>query len=108
MKGKNMAFKLGDIIETTEAGRLKGIQKEIACDCWFTSSGKTLPRMIKIMDESGRLLTIHEIQLLSSEEKTYSGIRTVEHICNIILNGKKETVRLIYTKESCKWKMVVV
>jgi hypothetical protein len=58
------------------------------------------------MDEEGMLHTIREIQLLASEEKSYSGIQTVEHLCRINLGGRMETVKLVYTKESCKWAIV--
>lgn len=50
--------------------------------------------------------TIREIQLLTSEEKTYSGIQTIEHLCRIKLGGRIETVKLIFTKENCKWALV--
>lgn len=103
-----MAFRLGDVADHTESGKIKGIQREIACDCWFTSKGKTMPRIIKIMDEEGMVHTIHEIEVLFSEEKTYSGIQTVEHVCKICLGGRMETVKLIYTKENCKWIIVKV
>ena len=52
------------------------------------------------------LHTIREIQLLTSEEKSNSGIQTVEHLCRINLGGRMETVKLVYTKESCKWAIV--
>lgn len=101
-----MGFRLGEIADPTEAGRIKGIQREIACDCWFTSRGRSIPKMIKIMDEEGMIHTINEIQILCSEEKTYSGIHTVEHVCRIVLGEYCEIVKLIYTKENCRWVLV--
>lgn len=101
-----MGFRLGDIAEKRDNGVLRGIQREIACECWFTSKGKSIPRLIKVMDEEGALHTIRDIQLLTTEEKTYSGIRTVEHLCRINLGGRIETVKLIFTKESCRWAIV--
>ena len=65
-----MAFRLGDIIEKTENGVLRGIQREIACECWFTSKGRTIPKLIKLMDEEGSLHIVRDIQLLTAEEKT--------------------------------------
>lgn len=103
-----MGFRLGDISDQTESGSIRGIQREIACDCWFTSSGKTIPRLIKVMDEEGFVHTITDIQVLFSEEKTFSGILTVEHVCKIALAGLEKTVKLIYTKENCKWVIVSV
>lgn len=101
-----MGFQLGDIAEKNENGTLRGIQREIACECWFTSKGKSIPKIIKVMDEEGMLYTVRDIQVLTSEEKTYSGIKTVEHLCRINLGGKLETVKLVFTKESCKWTIV--
>lgn len=103
-----MGFRLGDIEDKTEAGVMRGIQREIACDCWFTSAGKTIPRAIKVMDEEGQLHTIPVMQVLFSQEKIYSGIGTVEHVCRIPLGGREETVRLVFTKENCKWAIVQV
>lgn len=103
-----MAFRISDLTEQREHGILHGIQREIACDCWFTSKGKSIPRLIKVMDEQGRLYTIRDIQLLTSEEKNYSGIKTVEHLCRINLGGQMETVKLVYTKENCKWTLIEI
>lgn len=101
-----MGFQLGNIADTKEAGNIQGIQREIACDCWFTSSGKTIPQSIKVMDEEGVLHTIKEIKVLFSEEKTFSGIQMVEHICKIIIGGREETVKLIFRCADCKWVLV--
>lgn len=103
-----MAFRLGDIIEKTDAGPLRGIQREIACDCWFTSRGRSFPRIIKVMDEQGIIHTISDIEILFSEEKMYSGIATVEHLCRINFGASKETVKLIYNKETCKWHICIL
>lgn len=103
-----MGFQLGDIIETREQGVLHGIQREIACECWFTSNGRSIPQIIKVMDEEGRLYTIRDIELLTAETKTYSGIQTVEHLCRIRIYGTESIVKLIYAKESCRWTIIEV
>lgn len=102
-----MAFQLGSIADRKEAGKLKGFQREIACDCWFTSAGKTTPRMIKVMDEEGVIHVIDQIQVLYSEEKTYAGIQTLEHVCQVNMGEKMETVKLVFTKENCRWVMIL-
>lgn len=103
-----MAFRLEDITERTEAGAIRGIQREIACDCWFTSRGRMMPRILKVMDEDGMLHTIREIEILCTEEKMYAGVETVEHLCRIVFRGKKALVKLIYTKEDCRWTLTGV
>lgn len=102
-----MGFHLGDT-DRTESGALRGIQREIACECWFTSRGKSIPKRIKVMDGEGMLHTVDQIQLLTTEEKMYSGVPTVEHLCRINLEGHVETVKLVFTKESCKWAIVSI
>jgi len=108
VRGIVMAFHLGDIAERLDSGSLRGIQREVACECWFTSRGKTIPRRIRIMDEDGVQHLISEIRLLATEEKTYAGIRTVEHLCRIGLGGRQTLVKLVFTKESCRWTLVAV
>ena len=46
-----MAFGIGTNAGNTNAGTVKGTQKEIACECWFTSTGKMIPLMLKVKDE---------------------------------------------------------
>lgn len=102
-----MAFHM-DIIHRTDAGALRGIQREIACECWFTSQGKSIPKMIKIMDDSGQIYTVRNVRVLMSEEKNYSGIPRVEHLCQIEWKQRREVVKLVFTKENCKWTLVEI
>lgn len=51
---------------------------------------------------------IRDIQRISTEVKSYCGIDTVEHVCRIQINGKEHFVKLIYTKESCKWSLIEI
>ncbi len=97
-----MGFRLGETREETDHGILHGIQREIACEYWFTSQSRSIPKFIKVMDQEGMLYTIREIQVLMLQEKNYCGIHTVEHLCRINLGGRLETVKLIFTKETCK------
>lgn len=103
-----MAFQIGDFTEQTNHGILHGIQREIACECWFTSQGRSIPKLIKIMDENGTLYTIRDIELITAENKNYSGIQTVEHLCRINIGGREAIVKLIYTKKNCRWSIVEI
>lgn len=103
-----MAFSLGSLIESKNHGVLKGVQTEVACDCWFTSRGESIPKIIKIMNSNGEIYTIKHIQVLCREEKNFSGIETVEHICKIRVNNRLEIVKLIFTKENCKWTLIKI
>lgn len=44
-------------IGNADAGVIKGTQREIACECWFTSSGKIIYLMLKIKDEDREIRT---------------------------------------------------
>ena len=104
-----MGFRLGEIAEKTEHGILTGCRQEIACECYFTATGKSIPRWIKIRDEvTGEIHTFYDIEPISTEEKCYCGINTVEHICRIEIYETKYLVKLIYTKETCKWVLVQI
>jgi len=104
-----MGFHLGDIAEKTENGILNGTRREIACDCYFTATGKSIPRWLRIQDEkTGEIYTVRDIQPISTDFKSYCGIDTVEHICRILLNGQEHLVKLIYTKETCKWSLIEI
>ena len=104
-----MGFRLGDIAEKTENGILNGTRREIACDCYFTATGKSIPRWIKIRNEkTGEIYTIRGIEAISTEEKSFCGIDTVEHVCRLNLNGTQHLVKLIYTKETCKWSLIEI
>jgi hypothetical protein len=102
----NMKFDLGELNPKREYGKLLVIQQEIASDCWFTIQGRSIPHRIKVMDQEGVLHLIDQIQVLYSQEKHYSGVPTVEHVCKIELADMQEVVKLIFCKENLVWKLV--
>ena len=101
-----MAFEMGTNTQKADAGFIKGRQKEIACQCWFTSKGKVTPLMLKVQDEDGEIRTVHQIQVLSREEKTYAGMRSLEFDCVITILEQQIGVQLIYYKEENKWVLI--
>lgn len=100
-----MAFGIGTNTQKTNAGKLKGIQMSIACECWFTSKGESKPLMIKFEDEEGVIQTVREIQVHYVEEKNYSGIGSREYDCTMVWKEQAILVKLIYFKEECRWVM---
>lgn len=98
-----MAFQLGNIAEIREHGVLHGIQREIACECWFTSTGKATPLMLKIQDEDGEIQTIREIIVHSQEKKTYAGVPSIEYDCTLALHGRGIRAWLIYYQAESRW-----
>ena len=46
-----MAFGIGTNTQDADAGEVRGEQREVACECWFTSKGRIIPRMLKVQEE---------------------------------------------------------
>ena len=98
-----MAFGIGMNCRKTDAGPLRGQQKKIACECWFTSTGKITPLMLKLQDENGEIQTIREITVHSQEKKRYAGVPAMEYDCTLILHGQSIRVWLIYYQAENRW-----
>ena len=101
-----MAFGIGTNTNRADAGPIKGKQREIGCQCWFTSKGKVIPLMLKVQDEDGEIRTVRQIQVHSQEEKMYAGIASMEFDCVITILEQQIGVRLIYYKEENRWVLV--
>ena len=102
-----MAFGIGTETAPSNAGKLKGDRKEIACQCWFTSKGDSIPLMIKFIDEQGSIRCVKDIEVLYSEKKYFAGIQTMEYGCKLRYNNTIRDVNLIFMQEECKWIMLV-
>ena len=59
-----------------------------------------------VQDEDGEIRTVHQIQVLSQEEKMYAGMRSIEFDCIITILEQQMDVQLIYYKEENKWVLV--
>ena len=99
------AFGIGINTQSTESGKIRGTQIEIACACWFTSLGKPTPYMIKFKDDNDEIQTVKEIFVKYMEQKNYSGIPSLEYLCTIVINNIQHEVKLIFFKDECKWVM---
>ena len=98
-----MAFGIGTNSSGTDAGSVRGTQKRIGCQCWFTSTGKVMPMMLKLPDENGEIQTIREIIVHSQEKKRYAGFPAIEYDCTLTLHGQSIRVRLIYYQSENRW-----
>lgn len=81
--------------QKADDGMIRGRQREIACQCWFTSKGEIMPTMLKVQDEDGEIRTVHPIKVRSKEEKMYAGIPSVEFDCVLTILGQQINVWLI-------------
>lgn len=97
------AFGIGTNSGKTDAGAVKGTQKEIACECWFTSKGKMIPLMIKVEDEDGVIRVIKQINVHHQEAKKYAGIPSIEFDCTLIILAQAIKAKLIYYQTENRW-----
>ena len=102
-----MAFGIGTNHKETDAGIIRGIQKEIACECWFTSTGKMIPLMIKVRDEDGEMLVIRKIEVHYQEKKKYAGIPSIEFNCTLTLLEQGIPAKLIYYQTEGRWVLIL-
>lgn len=98
-----MAFGIGTMQQESSGGIVKGIQKEIACECWFTSTGRAIPLMLKLQDENGEICTIREIRVHSQEKKNYAGTPSIEYDCSIVFGELESRVKLVYFQTESRW-----
>lgn len=98
-----MAFGIGTNTKEADAGTIRGTQREIACECWFTSTGKMIPLMIKVRDEDGELLVIKKIEVHYQEKKKYAGIPSVEFDCTLTILEQAIHAKLIYYQTEGRW-----
>lgn len=100
-----MAFGIGTNTEKPDSGKIKGVQEDIACDCWFSSTGKAIPRFIKYQDKDGVIHSIYDIQVITAEDKHFCGIKSREYKCRAQKDGYEYFFRLIFWQEECRWKL---
>lgn len=99
-----MAFGIG--IHSQKPNRepcIRGTQKRIACECWFTSTGRMIPLMLKIEDENGQIQTICRIQVHSQEKRRYVGVSSIEYDCTLFAWNREIRVWLIYYQTENRW-----
>lgn len=101
-----MAFGIGINSGPVSSGQIYGKQTRIACDCWFTANGRTIPHTIKYKDIGGAIRTINDISVKYYEDKNYAGIPSTEYSCTIINEDRKMDVRLIFFTDEKRWVMV--
>lgn len=96
-----MAFGTGT--QAADEGIIQGRQKEVACECWFTSKGKITPLMLKVADEDGEIRVIKEILVHSRELKRSLGNPFMEFDCTLWLGEQRIRARLIYYLAQSRW-----
>lgn len=98
-----MAFGTGTSSINGDAGIVRGIQKEVACECWCTAWGEIIPLMVKLIDEDGEMQVIRDIMVHSQKKKRYAGIPSTEYDCTLTVNGRNIRTWLIFYQTEGRW-----
>ncbi len=101
-----MLMGIGTNTAKPDAGALGGTQTPIACDAWFTSTGRIIPRSFQLKDEDGTLHTYRGIQVLTTEETRYCGIPAVHFECQMEHCGVMLHFGLVYYMQRKEWKLL--
>ena len=102
-KGNKMTFIPDPRHNQQNSGSIRGIQKEIACQCWCTSKGRVIPLMIKLQDEDGEFRIIRDISIHSQQQKRYAGIPSIEYDCTIMTGSGPVRTKLIFYQPEGRW-----
>lgn len=102
-----MGFAIGMEEEKLQEKAIRGVPHKVAADCWFTSTGKMIPRMIKYEDADGVRHLLKDIEVLKSDKKYYAGILMHRYDCRAVVNNRMQNFILCYHPESNTWDMIV-
>ena len=102
-----MAFGIGTNTEHPEHQLLAGAVNEVAVKCWFTSTGRSIPLVMKLQTESDGIIEVSPIQVFSSEKQFYAGILNWKYKCQAEVNHRMQEFTLLFCPEDCAWKLVV-
>ncbi len=100
-----MSMGIGTNTVLPDEGITKGRQHAVACYTWFTSTGRTLPKLIKYQDEEGQIQTLTNFRILHQCEKYFCGIKTLEYECELFTHFQTIPFRLLFYVEQQEWKL---
>lgn len=101
-----MGFALENQTERLQEREIKGRYQKVAVSCWYTTSGKSMPQLVKYEDSEGMVQCIRNIQLVKTEEKHFAGIWMRRYDCCAEDEGVMKYFTLLYHMEEATWDMV--
>lgn len=102
-----MGFPVQTIKERQQEHAVRGRYHRAAVGCWFTSTGRTLPMLVKYEGPDGLLHTIKNFQIQKTEQKYYAGILCRRYDCSADMNGQTFHFILLYHPETAMWDLVL-
>lgn len=101
-----MAFGEPFYPEQKDGGEIRGIKQRVAVGCWFTSTGRMMPKLLKYQDSQGRICCLEDIRVLEMEEKYYAGSLVRRYDCLTRKEGREYEFLLLFYPEVCSWQMI--
>lgn len=93
--------------ENIDSGEIKGRMYHIACKTWFTATQSVRPLSFKFQGDDETIQTVCDLTVKYSEDKNFGGIPSKEYGCEAVIGGIRQSFKLIFYLEACKWVMVL-
>ena len=102
-----MGFVVSSGTEILEEKGIQGCWQKVAVDCWFTSTGRAIPRMVKYEDQDGCLQVLRDIQVIKQDQKNYAGVYCQRFDCRAVVDGMEREFVLLFHIREHTWDMVI-
>lgn len=86
---------------------VQGRYHKVAVLCWFTSTGKAMPKIVKYEDENQCRHMLDQICVLKTDEKRYTGFVVQRYSCSAVINNRIQQFTLLYHPGENIWDMVI-
>ena len=81
------------------------ISRKVAVGCWFTSNGKTIPKIIKYEDDNCTVHTLSDIRLVDAMYK--EGLKSSQcYECIALIDGMKCKFKLLFHPGDNVWDLI--
>lgn len=84
-----------------------GRYHKVAVLCWFTSTGKAMPKIVKYEDENQCRHTLDQIHVLKADEKRCTGFVVQRYNCSAVIDDRIQRFMLLYHPGENTWDMVI-
>lgn len=101
-----MAFGIGTNTESLEHQALAGTYRDVAVKCWFTSTGRAIPLMLKVQIENEEIIEVKHMRVLTSDKQYFAGVINWKYKCLAEVNHNLQEFTLLFNPEECSWKLV--
>lgn len=102
-----MGFVVSSGTETLEEREIRGHWQKVAVDCWFTSTGRAMPRMVKYEDQDGCLQVLRDIRVVKQEQKHYAGVCCQRFDCRTVIDHREYEFILLFHFREHTWDMIL-